>query len=128
MAFVDQLKAFFTTTEADVVSVIVKIKTDASVIESEVNSALHWIAANAPAIAADLQQVVGVVEVVGVASNPQVAAAITAANVAVTALNAFAAASNKGQTNPQAVLAGYVAVKQAQSAAASAAAAAVAVK
>jgi hypothetical protein len=41
-------------------------------------------------------------------------------------LNSFAAASNAGQTSTQAVLQGYVAVKQAQAAAASAAAAAVA--
>lgn len=125
MSFIDTLKSFIVTTESDVVSVIAKIKTEAEVFESEVNNALHWIASNAPTIVADIQSVIGVAETVGVAANPEVAAAITAANIAVTALNAFAAASNSGTTNTQAVLAGYVAVKQAQSAAASAAAAAV---
>lgn len=119
------LKSFIVTSEADVVAVIVKIKTEEAVIASEINNALHWIASNEPTIAADIQQVLSVVETVGAAANPQVVAAITAANLAVNALNAFAAASNSGSSNTQAVLAGYVAVKQAQAAAASAAAAAV---
>ena len=125
MTFLDKLKNFIVTTEADVVLVIAKIKTEEEVIASEINNALHWIASNTPTIVADIQSVIGVAETVGVAANPQVAAAITAANLAVAALNSFAAASNSGSSNTQAVLAGYVAVKQAQAAAASAAAAAV---
>ncbi len=125
MSFITTLKSWITTTEADVVAIIAKIKTEEQVVASEINNALHWIASNTPTIVADIQSVVGIAETVGVAANPQVAAAITAANVAVNALNAFAAASNSGSSNTQAVLAGYVAVKQAQAAAASAAAAAV---
>lgn len=125
MSFIDTLKSWIVTSEADVVAIIAKIKTEEAVVESEINNALHWIASNTPTIVADLQSVVGIAETVGIAANPQVAAAITAANVAVNALNAFAAASNSGSSNTQAVLAGYVAVKQAQAAAASAAAAAV---
>lgn len=117
--------SFWTTTEADVVAIITKIKTAEQVVASDINTALKWIASNTPTIVSDLQSVVGVVEAVGVATNPQVAAAISAANLAVNALNAFASASNSGQANSKAVLAGYVAVKQAQAAAASAAAAAV---
>src|ERR1700740_3245779 len=118
MNFLASLKSFIVTTEADVVSVITKIKTEEAVVASEINNAMHWIASNTPTIVADLQSVVGIAETVGIAANPQVAAAITAANVAVNALNAFAAASNSGSSNTKAVLAGYVAVKQAQAAAA----------
>lgn len=128
MSFFDRLRSFIVETEADVVAVVAKIKTEEEVVASEINSALHWIASNTPAIAADIESVVGIAETVGVAGNPEVAAAIAAANIAVTALNAFASASNSGKSNTQAVLSGYVAVKQAQAAVASAAAAAVASK
>lgn len=126
MSFFDSLRSFIITTESDVVAIVIKIKTEEEVIASEINSALHWIASNTPAIAADIEAVVGIAETVGVAGNPEVAAAIVAANVAVTALNAFANASNSGKSNTQAVLSGYVAVKQAQAAVASAKAAMVA--
>lgn len=116
--------SFFQTTEAEIVDIITKIKTEAEILEEEVNTALKWIASNAPTIATDLQRAAGLAEAVGVASNPQIAAAITAANLAVQGLNAFAAASNSGATNPAAVIAGYSAVKEAQAAAASAMAAA----
>lgn len=125
MSFLDSLKSFIVTTEADVVAVIAKIKTEEEVVVTEVNNALHWIASNAPTIVADIQSVISVAQVVGVAANPQVAAAITAANLAVAALNKFAAASNAGQSNTQAVLQGYVAVQQAQAATALAKVAAV---
>lgn len=125
-AFTTSLWNFIDETESDVLVIITNIKADVAVAQSDINAALHWIASNAPAIAADIQEVVGIAETVGVGANPEVAAAIIAANTAVTALNAFAASSNSGQNNTQAVLAGYVAVKQAQAASSSAAAAAVA--
>jgi hypothetical protein len=124
--FTTSLWNFIDETESDVLVIITNIKADVAVAQSDINAALHWIASNAPAIAADIQEVVGIAETVGVGANPEVAAAIIAANTAVTALNAFAASSNSGQNNTQAVLAGYVAVKQAQAASSSAAAAAVA--
>lgn len=116
------LKNWISETEADVLSVVAQIKAEATVIESDITAALHWVASNAPTIAADIGQVVSVVETVGLGANPEVAAAITAANLAVQGLNAFAIASQSGKNNTQAVLAGYSAVKQAQAAAASAAA------
>ncbi len=125
MSFTTALWNFIDETEADVLKVITSIKSDVDIAEHEVTSALHWIASNTPAIAADIQQVVSIAETIGIAANPEVGVAITAANVAVQALNAFAAASNKGQSNTQAVLAGYVAVKQAQAASAAASAAVV---
>lgn len=126
MSFFDSLKSWISETEADVVKVITAIKADAVVVEADIVAAQHWIASNAPAIATDIQQVLSLVEVVGVGTNPEVAAAVTAANLAVGALNAFAAASNSGGTPAQSVVAGYVAVKQAQSAVSSAMAASVA--
>jgi len=125
MSFTTALWNFIDETETDVLAVITAIKADAAVAESDINSAMHWIASNTPAIVADIQQVLQIATTIGIASNPEVAAAITAANVAVTALNAFAAASNSGASATQAVVQGYVAVKQAQSASASASAAVV---
>lgn len=116
----------FTTTEADVVAVIVQIKTGLQWAESEVNSGLKWVAANVPNIVTQMQGIVGIVQQLGVAQIPQVAAAITATQLAEKALQAFAAAENSGSGNAQALVNGYVAVKQAQAAAASAAAAAAA--
>lgn len=123
MTFLTSLQNFITETEADVVAIVTNIKAGVAVVESDLVAAEHWVASNAPAIAADIQQVLGLVEAVGVGANPQVAAAVIAANLAVNALNAFAAASNTGATPSQAVVAGYVAVKQAQSAVSSAMAA-----
>lgn len=123
MSFMDSLKNFISETEADVVAVVAAIKADASVIESDLIAAEHWIASNAPAIAADIAQVLSLVEQVGVGTNPEVAAAVVAANLAVNALNAFAASSNSGASPTQAVVAGYVAVKQAQASVSSAMAA-----
>jgi hypothetical protein len=123
MSFMTSLQNFISETEADVVAVVAAIKADAVIVKSDLVAAEHWIASNAPAIAADIQQVLSLVEAVGVGANPSVAAAVVAANLAVGALNAFAAASNTGASPTQAVVAGYVAVKQAQSAVSSAMAA-----
>lgn len=123
MTFITSLQNFITETEADVVAVVAAIKADAAVVASDLTAAEHWIASNTPAIAADIQQVLSLVEAVGVGSNPEVAAAVVAANLAVAALNSFANASNAGASPTQAVVAGYVAVKQAQSAVSSAMAA-----
>lgn len=123
MSFWTSLQNFIAETEADVVKVISAIKAGAEVVETDLTAAEHWIASNTPAIAAGLAQVLALVEEVGVGSNPEVAAAIAAANITVKALNAFAAASNTGASPAQAVVAGYVAVKQANAAVSSAMAA-----
>jgi hypothetical protein len=123
--FVAGVKHFITETEADVVALVVKIKNEEEVIAADLAAAQKWIAANSPAIASDIQGVLKIVEAIGVGANPEVAIAITAANDAVTALNAFAAASNSGAGAAQAVVKGYVAVKKAQSASSAAAAAAI---
>jgi hypothetical protein len=125
MSFTTAFWNLIDETESDVLTIITDFKSGVVVAEKDVNYALQWIASNAPAIAADIEEVVGIATTIGVAANPEVAAAITAANVAVTALNAFAASSNSGATATQAVVAGYVAVKQAQAASAAASAAAV---
>ncbi len=93
MSFLTSLQNFITETEADVLKVVVAIKADAAIVQADLVAAEHWIASNTPAIAANIQQVLALVEEVGVGSNPEVALAVTAANVAVKALNAFATAS-----------------------------------
>lgn len=123
MTVIDNLENFFEETEADVLKVIVAIKQEAEIFASDLSSALKWVASQAPAIATEVEGVLGIVTELGIGSNPTIAAAVTAANVAVTALNAFATASNSGAGTVQAVVDGYVAVKQAQAASASATAA-----
>ena len=117
------LENWISETETDVLAVIADIKQGIAVAESDINSSLTWIANNAPAISSDIQEVLNIVTTIGIGTDPEVAAAVTAANVAVTALNAFAAAKNSGANNTAAVLTGYTAVQQAQAAVASAKAA-----
>lgn len=117
------IQNFFTTTEADVVDVIARIKADIPVVESDINAVVRWVVNNTPTIAADIQQVEQIITALGVV-NPQVQLAISAANTAVVALNAFAASEKAGQSNIQSAVNGYVAVKQAQAAVAQAAVAA----
>lgn len=127
------LQSFFTAvqnwiveTESQVQQVIVQIQTEIPVAEAAINSALKWVANQAPTVASDVQIVTGLIAQMGMTSNPNIAQAVTEANVAVQALNAFAAAENTGTSNAQAVVNGYVAFKQAQASVASATAAAVA--
>ena len=117
------LENWISETENDVLAVIADIKQGIAVAEADINSALTWIANNAPAISSDIQEVLSIVTTIGIGTDPEVAAAVTAANAAVTALNAFAAAKNSGANNATAVLTGYTAVQQAQAAVASAKAA-----
>jgi hypothetical protein len=117
--FLTTIENIIETTETDVLAMIAKIKTGAAIAEADIQSGLKWVAANAPQIAADVQQVEAVVTAVGF-SNPAVAAAITAANVAVAGINAVAQAETAGQTTAQTLVAGYAAVKSATSAAAQA--------
>ena|SRR5690348_11949520 len=113
---------FFAEAESDVVKVVAQIKTDIDVAIQDIDSALKWLVKQTPAIAAGLQTAAGLIEQVGLASDPEVAAAIAAANIAVQGLNAFAQAANSGKTLPQAVVDGYTSYKSAQAAVAGAAA------
>lgn len=114
---------FFAATEQDVVNILAKVKQDAVIAVKDVNAALKWISGNIGLIDASVQEVLGIVTTLGATSDPKVAAAIKDANVAVAALNAYAAASNSGQNNVSAVVNGYVALKQAQASVAAASAA-----
>lgn len=118
------LSRFFAATEADVVALIGAIKKDAVIVAHDIDRALTWIAKQTPTIVSDLQTATKLVAEVGAVSNPQIAAAVTAANIAVAALNAFASAKTSGQSDVSAVVQGYVAVKQANAAVNAAAAAA----
>ena len=124
MNLFDEIRGFFVATEHDVIAVIEAIKKDIPVIESDIAAALRWVARQTPTIAADLQTTEALVTAVGAAGNPNVAAAIAAANIAVAGLNAFAASYNSGKPSAEAVVQGYVALKNASSAASAAASAA----
>lgn len=110
------IASWWKTTEADVISVITKIKADAVIAEADVHEALNWVAAETPTILAGLQTALGLAEAVGVVTAPE----LMAANAAVAALNAFAEAHNSGTaglaTDAKSVISGYVAYTQAQAA------------
>ena len=119
MSFWTSIANFVSYAESDVLKLVAAIKNEEQVAVNDINAALKWIAGNAGTITTDIQQVLGLVQVVGIA-NPAVMTAVTAANAAVGALNQFAAAYNSGTGTVQSVIAGYSAFKQAQAAAATA--------
>lgn len=117
--------SWWSTTESEVVAIIAKVKDEALVVEHDVIKALNWVVANSSTIAKDINTVTGYAAMLGVTTgNPAFAAAVSAANVAVQALNTVAQAHANGLTDAQAVVQGYVAVKSAQAAVSQAAAAA----
>lgn len=116
LSFEQHVNTWFVTTEQQVAQTVGQIKADVDVAIQDVDAALQWVVQQTPAIASDLQIAASLIEQVGLASNPEVAAAIAAANIAVQGLNAFAAAANSGKTMPQAVVQGYVAVTSAKAA------------
>lgn len=123
-----QIANWISETETDVQNVVTKVIQNVEVGISEVESALKWVASQVPSISTAIQNAVAFIESIGLTANPEVAAAVAAANVAVQGLNAFAAAENSATTASgavNAVVAGYQAVKTAQAAVASATAAAV---
>jgi hypothetical protein len=126
MSILSSIKSFFVTTEQDVVNLITAVSNEAPVIQKDIDRAFGWIAKETPVIATNLATATTIVAAVGANSNPQVVAAIAAANLAVQGLNAFAEQYNKGTPTATAVIDGYIALKQASSAASSAAAAAAA--
>lgn len=128
MSFWQVVKNALIETEQDVIAVIAKIRQDGAVAVKDVEKAIAWAANNAPVVASEIESVVQFASRIGIASNPEFAAAIVAADAAVAALDAFAKQyKSQGATlanDASAAVAGYVAAKQAQGAAALAAAAA----
>jgi hypothetical protein len=112
------------TTEADVVALVIKIKQEATVFESDINTALKWIASQVPAFVSGIQAIENTASQLGVTSIPAVSTAIAAANVAMAGLNKLASDINSGSSTTQALVDGYIAVKQTQVVAAQAAVAA----
>jgi hypothetical protein len=123
MSILTWLESKISVGEADVVAIVIKVKQGAELVAHEINAALGWIADNTPAIAADIQQAASLIQLAGVIdplAEPEVQAAVIAANTAVASLNAFANAYKSGTGTAAAVVAGYSAIKNAQSAAAKA--------
>ena len=124
MSIFTTIEHLFIEAETDVVALVAKAKNGLTLAAHDVNIALVWIANNTPQIAKDLTMAESLIVSTGVANDPRVAAAIVSANLAMVGLNAFSASAKAGQLTPQSVVDGYLAVKQAQSAAAEASAAA----
>lgn len=118
--------------QAFVTKVITTVETDVEALIADAQTALENVAQLAPQVASEITTAANFVESIpGVGTNPDVLAAVAAVNVANAGLQAFAQSYTQATTGgsvtvsqaTQAVLAGYQAVKSAQSAAASASAA-----
>jgi hypothetical protein len=118
--------------ETSVEAFIQKVVSEVEILIADAQEALEWVANLAPTVAADVTSAANFIESIpGVGSNPDVMAAVAAVNVANAGLQAFASSYETATTGgsvtvsqaTNAVLAGYQAVKSAQSAAASAKAA-----
>ncbi|MGA8170297.1 MAG: hypothetical protein WB816_05630, partial [Methylocystis sp.] len=96
MSIFDSISHLFTETEQEVVAIIAKAKVGVALAAHEISIGLAWVANNTPQIAADLQTAETLIVATGVGANPSVAAAITAANVAVAGLNQYAASVKSG--------------------------------
>ena len=103
-----------TALEADVILFIAKAKAGLSVAIADVKAVFSWLDANAGTIANDIGIVLKLAGQLGVAGNPQLAVLVASANIAVTALNTYAADRAAGANHPQAAIAGYLAVTKAQ--------------
>jgi hypothetical protein len=118
MSFLDNVAKFFQTTEAEVLSIIVKVKNGIQYAEQEITNGILWLEAHAGEISDSVNtvsSVVGALAGAGIAIPPQVQQAVKDANAAVAGLNAMVANQNQG--TPQALIDGYVAAKQALAAA-----------
>jgi hypothetical protein len=118
MSFLTNLETWFQTTEAEVLSVIVKIKNGIEYAEQEVVNGIKFLEGHAAEISGAVQTVAGVVGSLsgaGIAIPPSVVQAVKDANAAVAGLNAMVASQDKG--TPQALVDGYIAAKQALAAA-----------
>lgn len=127
-SFLSWLEHALTVTEQDVVEIVVKAKQEVQLIAHEIKAALGWIADNTPAIAADIQRIESILQLVTIvdpAAKIAVLESVALANTAVAGLNAFASAYRNGTGDVESVVAGYSAIKSAQAAVAKATAIAV---
>ncbi len=115
------------TTEHFVVGVVAKFHAGEVVAEHEAAAAIKWIAGEIPGAVGILGQGITLIEGLGLSTNPDVALAITAANVMVAGLNKFETAYQAGATDAATVASGYSALKQSAAAVANAVAAAAAI-
>jgi hypothetical protein len=118
LSLITGLEAWWATTEADVIAAIAAIKADIAIAITDIEKALSWVNANVPAINADIAEVNGALTTVaaaGIHIPAAVTTAIADANKAVSALNSYQQIVAQGGTATAALLAGYGAIKQAQS-------------
>jgi hypothetical protein len=126
MSLLSSVEGWLSTSEAFVMSLIVKIETGVQVVETDIETAWTWLAAHAGEISSDAAMVATGIQTLQSAGIPIPSAATTAIqemNVAVTTLNAAVGASNAGANALGIVVAGYTAAKTAQANVATAASA-----
>ena len=120
MSLLTGIEAWWRTTEADVLAAIVGMKSGIEVVENDILKALSWVNSNIPAINADIAEINGALKTIvgsGIVTIPDnIHAAIADANRAVAALNAYQATVAAGGSQTTALVAGYTAIKSAQSA------------
>ena len=93
--------------EAEILALIAKGEQDADAV-------YDWLTSNGPTYLAEINAVMKVVLSVATVTDPRVAAAVTAINVATTLLNALVAAKAANETAWQAAVDAYKAVKTSQ--------------
>jgi hypothetical protein len=110
--------SWFTTAEKDVITFIQKAEQGFKVVEKDAKAAITWIAKEIPVVANDVAMVAGFIgQVPVVGTNPEVLAAISAANIAMQGLNVLAQAYNStGVITAQSVASAYAAYKNATAA------------
>lgn len=103
-----------TALESDVIVFVAKVKAGMAVAEADAKAVFNWLDQNAGTVASDIVLVLNVATKLGAGGNPELAALVAGANVAVAALNTYAQARSGGESQNQAAVDGYKAVAKAQ--------------
>lgn len=120
MNIIQGWEAWWSATEADVLSFITKVKAGIVHTEQELAYVLSWLSSHAGQINAGIQELNGALSAV-MASGlikqvpPQLSVAIADANKGIAALNALSAGIQAGTATAQVVVDTYSALKSAQS-------------
>jgi hypothetical protein len=102
--------------EQFVLSLVGKVVRAEQVAITDLNAGYAWIGQNGPGIISTISAIMQVVVAFAGASNPTVAAAVAAVNVATTALNTLVVAQNTGLGVANALVDAYKALKALQGA------------
>lgn len=117
MSLLSTVESYFQTSETFVMNLIIKIETEVTVVEADIQKAWTWLAAHAGEISSDAAMVatgISTLKAAGITIPSAATTAINEMNVAVTTLNAAVGASDAGANGLGILVAGYTAAKQAQ--------------